>query len=275
MQEVTAAKEAEYRTISENLGTITGQKFAEKLGEMTAIDKNLELLLKQVAEVTRETEEIKQGLANTIWIKQAIRNEKRSIYNEVSKIIGAMLHNFEQLITLSKRVNIGRSSNLIMLQELNDQIRNQAVELPDEFRPFMEEHHRLTKSLHESRMSLRIYCSPAALGALNHYDSQKIETSNYNYMEEVVRNMRKLEKGIASIASFDLGMPIQPFPMEGKRWGEQNQSQIICPKCLHAFLVDLHELNQRRLQHQQEMQLGELSSYIKCSKCLQRFEVSL
>jgi hypothetical protein len=94
--EVAASRDAEFQVIQQHLSDIKAQEEAKKAGEMEAVDKNLQKLIKQVEAVTSKTEEIKQDMANEIWMRQAVRKEKGAIYESIARIPGGVC---EQIAT--------------------------------------------------------------------------------------------------------------------------------------------------------------------------------
>jgi hypothetical protein len=255
--EITASKEAEFQVIREHLSTIAAQETAKKSGELDGVHQNLQKLVDQVEAVTAKTEEIKQRVGNEIWMQQTLRNEKRTIYAELCKLIGGLIHNHEQMMRVAQKIRGDSPEILDMLSELADKMEHREAETPDEVQPFMDEHLRLTRSLHESRTQLRIYCRPAALRAFEEFVAAKLGTTNRYEIGKSLEDLKILERRIASVASFDLGLPVQGFSRDEDDPQKRNRAEVTCPECFKIGVVAKPKLG-----------------IIKCPQCSLQFGVS-
>lgn len=237
--EVTASKEAEIKVIGDRLGEIiretAAREDAKETGKLDAMERNLKRVLKQIKAVTTATEEIKQEIADEVWMRQTVRNEKRSIYATLCKNIGGQIHNHEQMLGAADKIRGNASDVEVMLQELLQKIDGKSIEAPIQFKPFVEEHNRLTKDFHESRTLLRIYCRPAALRAFDDFVTEGPGTIVGFRIGDALKKLKVLESRIASVASYDLELPVQAAIPED---GNKAIVDITCPECFKVNKVN-------------------------------------
>ncbi|MGO9605672.1 MAG: hypothetical protein ACLQAT_20180 [Candidatus Binataceae bacterium] len=228
--EVAATKEAEIEVIQRHLSQMSDLEAAKKGGELKGVYEHLDKLVVQVEAVTAKTEEIKKRVGQEIWMEQTIRNERRAIYGELCKIIGGLIHNHEQMLRVAEALRGDNPDMMDLLIELHDNLQHNEAPIPDELKPMIEEHLRLTKLLLENRTQLRIFCRPAALRAFDAFVAAGLGTTVRPKIRQALEDVQVLEKRIASVASLDLGLPVQGFPDTQAA----AKAEITCPECFRV-----------------------------------------
>lgn len=106
------------------------EAFESEAGKRMASHQDIDNILSEVRNVTRETESIKAQINGDAWLSQTIWMEKRKMYGELLKAVGGVHYvgyDLAKLVLRNRRAQANNTGNILLDQGPVDHLRNELV----------------------------------------------------------------------------------------------------------------------------------------------------